>query len=224
MPSFWNALESSAVIVAVECNPASDISCRTKLYDVRYNSDHRRAKCLPVLRKVPDERFQRCFIEALAHPVEGRTQIVHQLLSRISVPYFSCKPAGSLYVWICCLQPQEISIRSELYCSLCSCRKSSTIVIEALSSPWNIPRERDWSFGVCRCKLPSVIQRHVSVFLNFSSILIDLRLVCSFRFQIPNSSYSQPISSAESSKLLHCTHPRRRSSVCASLPTLLRIY
>lgn len=147
-----------------------------------------------MLSKVPDEGFQRCFIEALAHPVEGRTQIVHQLLSRISVSYFTCKTAGFLYAWIRRLQPQEISIWSELDCSLCSCRESSAIVIEAFSGPWNIPRERDGSFGVFRCKLTPLIQRHISVFLNLSSILIDPRLVYAFRVQMFNSSCSRLIS------------------------------
>lgn len=78
MPSVLKARESSAVTVAVECRPANETSCRTNLQRIstRYTSETHCAGNLPMLGEVPDERSKGLLIESLAHPIEGRAQVV----------------------------------------------------------------------------------------------------------------------------------------------------
>ena len=114
MPSSWKFLASSAVMVAVECRPAREMSCKTKL--ARRISPAQclaHPLCLPVFGQIPDEGLQRAFREALAHPIEGRAQVVDEFLAWIRPSYFSGEPGSVFDVRISRLQPQEIGIWRE---------------------------------------------------------------------------------------------------------------
>ena len=102
----------------------------------------------PMLCEIPDEGFQRSFVEPLTHPVEGGAEIVDELFTRICFPDLTCKASRFFNARIGGLEPEQIGIRSELDRSFRGRWESGTVMIEAFPSPGNVPREENRGFAV----------------------------------------------------------------------------
>jgi hypothetical protein len=67
----------------------------------------------------------------LTHPVEGRAQIVDELFAGVYGSHFVCELPGFGDVWVAGLDPEEISVGTELLGSLGCCGEAGAVVIEA---------------------------------------------------------------------------------------------
>ena len=126
--------------------------------------------------QVPDKRLQRCLIEALAHPVERRTEVVYKFLTGILLPYFSGETCSLFDVRISSLKPEEVSIWRKFDGSLGRSWYSGTIMIVAFSSPGSIPREEHRALGQPICDDPSLCQRQVTILPYLLVVVRELTL------------------------------------------------
>lgn len=101
-----------------------------------------------MLCEIPDEGFQRSFVETLTHPVEGRAEIVDELFTGIFFPDLTRKASRFFNVRIGGLEPEQIGIWSEFDRSFGGRWESGTIMVEAFPGPRNVPGEEDRGFAV----------------------------------------------------------------------------
>jgi len=102
-----------------------------------------RGKVIPKLRQIPYKTLQRLLREAVRHPVERRTQVVHQLLPRILLPDRVREAGCRLDVWIARLDPQQVGVGGELQGALGGGGDAGAVVVEAFAGARAVPVEGD---------------------------------------------------------------------------------
>lgn len=96
---------------------------------------------IPFLSKVPDKALELLFAETMAHPVEARAQVVHQLFAWVHTSDLLREACSLLYARITSLKPEEVGVRRKCDGALGRCGKSRTVVVEAFTRSRDIPAE-----------------------------------------------------------------------------------
>ena len=91
-----------------------------------------------MLGQIPNERLERCFVKALAHPIEGRTQIVHEFLARIRRSDLRRQIGCLSHVRRARFHPQKIRVRCEFLGPFDSRGETGTEVVESLPCTRNV--------------------------------------------------------------------------------------
>lgn len=125
--------------VALECNPAREINWRMNLETLASPSSMPTSNS-PVFRQIPDKRFQRSFVKSLAHPVERRAEVVHELLARVNGVHIAGQFAGLGNIRVAGLNPQEVAVRSKFLSALCGSGEASAVVVESFTSARDVAR------------------------------------------------------------------------------------
>lgn len=74
----------------------------------------------------------------MAHPVERRAEVVHELLARVNGVHIASQFAGLGDIRIAGLNPQEVAVRSEFLSALCGGGEASAVVVESFTSAWAV--------------------------------------------------------------------------------------
>lgn len=119
-----------------------------------------------MLSEVPDEGFQSCFVEALAHPVEGRAEVVDELLAREGAAYFVGEGSCFGDVRVSGLDPEEVGVGSELLGALGGGREAGAVVVESLAGARAIAGPDHRSLGVVAGEGSSAGEGEVGILLH----------------------------------------------------------
>lgn len=83
----------------------------------------------------------------MAHPVEGRAQVIDQLLAGEGGAHFASQFGGLGYVRIAGLDPQKVRVGSEFASSLGGGGEAGTVVVESFTGPGDIAGPDDRGLG-----------------------------------------------------------------------------
>lgn len=147
----------------------------------------------PMLSKVPDERLERRLVEALAHPVERRAEVVDQLLAGELLSHVSRQLGGLGDVGVSSLNPQKIGVRSELLCPLRSGGEARAVVVVSFTGAGNVTRPENGSLGVVICKLAATGEGQVRVLLNLCLVCVPCALRSAFGLEVLINSWMEPL-------------------------------
>lgn len=88
--------------------------------------------------KIPDKRLETCFIEALAHPVERRTEVVYQFLAGERLSDFVCEACSLGHIGSGGLEPEEIRVGRKCEGALGRGGEAGAVMVESFAGAWDI--------------------------------------------------------------------------------------
>jgi len=129
-----------------------------------------------MLGNVPDKRLERSLIKALGHPVEGRAQVVHELLAGVLGTNLASESPRLLNIGVTGLDPQKIGVRSKLLGALGRSWEPGTVVVEAFAGARAVARPDHRGLGVIAGQGSATRDGEIGVLLDMGLVGISCRL------------------------------------------------
>lgn len=101
-----------------------------------------------MLRKIPNKRSERGLVEALAHPVKRRAEVIHEFLARVGGADFVCERGCLFDIGVARLNPEEVGVGPEFLGALGCSGEAGAVVVETFPGTGNVAGPGHGGFGV----------------------------------------------------------------------------